>query len=61
MLDMLSGGQAFHFSSRADAGAWSDTTTRRPIMGLILSAADDGVGGGGGMIVNPGMSGGLNG
>lgn len=46
-LDQISGGQDFHWSQRTDAGAWSDTTTKRPVMGLILDGLDDGVSTGG--------------
>lgn len=52
MMDMLSGGQAFYYSQRTDAGTWSDTTTRRPFMGLIIDQIDDGVGGSGGPVGN---------
>lgn len=49
ILDSIGGGQNFHLSTRADAGAWTDTTTKRPFCGLILDQFDDGtaVGGGG--------------
>jgi hypothetical protein len=50
ILDQMSGGQAFHYAQRVDAGAWSATTTRRPVMGLIIDGIDDGAGGGGGGI-----------
>lgn len=48
ILDQLEGGQDFHYSSRTDAGAWSDTTTRRLMVGLIIDGIDDGAGAGGG-------------
>lgn len=48
IFDQMEGGQNFHYSQRTDAGAWSDTTTRRPFMGLILDGIDDGAGSGGG-------------
>ena len=47
-------------SSRTDGGSWSDTTTRIPMMGLRISALDDGLGvglarsmflGGGGIVL----------
>jgi hypothetical protein len=43
VLDSLSGGSECHYTSRTDAGAWTEGTTMRPLMGLILSALDDGV------------------
>ena len=48
VLDSVSGGQECHYTSRVDAGAWTPDTTKRPLMGLILSALDDGVSTGGG-------------
>ena len=60
IMDAFSGGQACHLTTRADAGAWTQTTTQRPIMGLIIDGLSDGAGGGG-MIVHPGMSGGMRG
>ena len=48
MLDMLSGGQNVHGTTRTDAGAWTDTTTQRAFLGLIVDAFDDAVGAGGG-------------
>lgn len=44
IMDAFGGGQAFHHTSRTDAGAWTDTTTKRPWMNLWLSQVDDGVG-----------------
>lgn len=34
--------QALHLSTRADAGAWTDTTNSLPLMGVILRQIDDG-------------------
>ena len=53
VMDAFEGGQNFHLTTRTDAGAWTDTTTQRPMMGLILDQFDDGVGGGaaGGFII----------
>lgn len=45
IMDALEGGQDFHHTSRVDAGAWTDTTTKRPFMGLIVDQLDDGAGG----------------
>jgi len=36
------------WSQRTDAGAWSETTTRRPMIGLFIDQLDDGAGGAGG-------------
>lgn len=44
-------------STRTDLGAWSDTTTIVPSIGLIIDQLDDGVGGGGAAI--PLIGGGL--
>lgn len=48
IMDAMPGGQDFHYTTKKDAG-WTDTTTRRPIISLILDALDDGAGGGGGV------------
>jgi hypothetical protein len=56
------GGVEFHYAYRVDGGAWNNSlTTRRPWMGLFVSSVDDGAGGGGGLLVHPGMSGGMRG
>jgi hypothetical protein len=47
VLDALPGGQECHYTARTDAGSWSETTTKRPLMGVIVSALDDGVSTGG--------------
>lgn len=47
-LDQLSLGQTYYKTERTDAGSWTDTTTSRIAMGLMLSRVDDGAGGGGG-------------
>jgi hypothetical protein len=41
------------------AGAWTDTTTRRFPMSLIIDQIDDGAGGGGGLLTHPGKQGGF--
>lgn len=48
IMDAFPGGQAIHRTHRTDAGAWTETTTQRPFMGLIIDGLDDGVGAGGG-------------
>lgn len=57
LLDGLPCGQKFTISYRTDAGSWSDATNTRPLIGLII----DGFSAGGGLLVNPGMAGGMNG
>ncbi len=57
LMDGLTMGQDAHWTQRDSAGTWTDTTTRRPHFGLKLSSAHDGTGGGGGMLVHPGMNG----
>ena len=42
VLDQMSGGQNFHYSERTNAGAWTDTTTKRPLLGVIVDGQDDG-------------------
>lgn len=62
LMDCFGGGQDFHYSVRTDAGAWSDTTTKRPFLGLIIDQIDDGTGSGSsGVRFHPGMNGGING
>jgi hypothetical protein len=52
------GGTEWYLSSRVNGGAWTDTTTRRPMLWPYISAIDDGAGGGGGGTVYvPQMSG----
>jgi hypothetical protein len=46
-LDAAPGGRELHYSSRVDGGAWSDTTTRRPSIVLLIEGFDDGVSAGG--------------
>jgi hypothetical protein len=58
-LAQAAGGTAYHWSEQTDAGGWSQTTTKRPFMGLIISALDDGVGAGGTVRSPTGMTGGL--
>jgi hypothetical protein len=41
------GGTEWYWAERIDAGAWSPTTTKRPLAGIIISALDDGVSTGG--------------
>jgi hypothetical protein len=57
ILDALEGGQNWHRTERTNAGAWTQTTTKRPLMGLLVTAIDDGAG----MKVHPGLVGGLRG
>lgn len=47
-MGQLSGGVQFYESTRVDAGAWTDTTTRRPYFFLQFDQFDDGTGGGSG-------------
>ena len=51
LLDGFPMGQTMHRTERTDAGAWTETTTQRMYMGLVITKLDDGVsaGGGGGM------------
>lgn len=56
LMDALPGGQAVHHTQRVDAGAWSQTTTKRTLIGLMGTGYDDGAGSGG-MKPHPGMRG----
>ena len=46
----MDGGPNFHYTSRTDAGAWTDVTTQRPWMGLELLQIDASSGGNGGEV-----------
>jgi hypothetical protein len=48
-------------SSRSDLGSWSDTGANLGHIGLIIDQLDDGAGGGGGLMIHPGMAGGMRG
>lgn len=50
-MDMFDLGQNACWSQRTDAGAWTETTTRRPRMSLLVTKVNDGSGGGGGAYV----------
>jgi hypothetical protein len=54
-------GQDAHWTEADSAGTWTDTTTRRPVFGLGFGAYDNGAGGSGGLMVHPGMNGGIRG
>jgi hypothetical protein len=47
VMDAMPGGQNFHQSTRVNAGAWTDVTTKRPCAGVIVDGFSDGAGGGG--------------
>jgi len=47
IMDQLAGGQNIHHSTQTNGGGWSDTTTRRLLMGGIFDQIDDGAGSGG--------------
>ena len=47
MMGAMRGGQNIHYTSRTDAGAWSQTTTRRAMIGLLIDQLDDGASAGG--------------
>lgn len=62
IMAMWPGGTTVHWTSRTDAGSWTQDTARRPLMGLLCDQMDNGVGGaGGGLITHPGTSGGMRG
>ncbi len=55
-MDCFECGQDFHLSTRTDAGAWTDTATTRPLIGLLVSGFHDGTG-----LREYGMAGGFSG
>lgn len=48
IMDAVTPGSGWYESTRTDAGAWSDTTTNRPVAGLIIDGIDFGGSSGGG-------------
>ncbi len=48
IMAAMPGGANLVCAERTDAGAWTKINTRRPFLGVSISALDDGVGGGGG-------------
>jgi len=50
-FDQMDLGQNAYWSQRTDAGAWSETTTLRPRMSLLVSRVHDGSGGGGAYVI----------
>jgi len=61
VMNQIEGGENFHLSERTDAGAWTDTTSQRLFVGLIVEKLDNAVGGASGMLHHPGMTGNMNG
>lgn len=55
------GGTSWQLTTRADAGAWTDTPDTVACLGLIVDQFDDGAGAGGGLLTHPGMAGGMRG
>jgi len=49
-FEAYSGGQLFFLSTRTDAGAWTDTTTKRPLLGLIITDWSVSSGGGSSLV-----------
>lgn len=59
-LGFWPGGEGCYKCTRLDdTGNFTLTTTARMLCGVMISKLDDGAGGAGGMIVHPGMSGGI--
>lgn len=53
-LDQLPGGQDWHYVTAKDpsgVGSWSATTTRYPVLGLLMDGIDQGSGSGGGTTI----------
>lgn len=57
--ESMGGGPAFAYTERTDAGAWTEDTAKRPLINLILADITEPAAGGGGLLINPGLSGGL--
>jgi hypothetical protein len=56
VMGMFPGGTNVHFTSRSDLGSWSQTTTKRPFMFLIVNGLDSAAAsGGGGQLINAGL------
>ena len=49
-----------HYQTESSGGSWSDTTTILPQIGLVIDGLDNGVGGGGGLILPRAMNGGYS-
>lgn len=47
-MDAWEGGQNLHMTERTDGGAWSQTTTKRPLISLVIDGLDNGAGSGAG-------------
>ena len=60
-IDLTAAGDDYYMTERTDAGSWTETTTRVCGIFPIFGGFDDGAGPGGGMLVHPGMTGGMNG
>lgn len=56
-MSAMPGGTNWQYTSRVDAGAFSETSTRRLPIWLLVDGISDGAGG---VRVHPGMSGGIN-
>lgn len=52
-MDAMPAGQNFHRTERTDAGSWTQTTMKIPLMGILLDQLDDGVGGSASGVRNP--------
>lgn len=62
MLGCFGGGTTHMKTTRVNDGSWTDLNTNRPMMGLLISSFDNGAGGGGGgILIHPGMTGGMGG
>lgn len=58
-LTAYPGGVEWYLSTRTDAGAWTDTTTKRPICDLEIEDMTAPVGGGGSVIIQTNNNGGF--
>jgi len=57
LMDALPCGSTVVKTERTDAGAWTDTSTKRPVVHVMIDGVD--AGSSGGVMYHPGMSGGM--
>lgn len=60
-LAVLGATDDVQYTTRSNDGAWTENTNRMLTMQAIIVGLDQGTGSGGGMLVHPGMSGGIRG
>ena len=61
MANIEGGSDMYGCSRNSGGGAFTELTTTRYVMGLWIDQGDDGAGGAGGLLIHPGMAGGMRG